>query len=178
MWNTSLWPWKASRIAITAAASAAAHAGMCVCSYSVLRAWYCAGISTDAGAWVSWAALVVGSLAGRTAEVGCLAHTLWCRFCRAACKSANDQGHEAKRSVGPGDGLEVRGGCWLWRANGLETSGSRPPTKTAACAVGRRPPGPGPERTKGVSAAPALMRERTVHANRHCQPNRSTRLCR
>ena len=47
-----------------------------------------------------------------------------------AFESLNDQGHGAQRSVGPGGGLEVMGGGGLWRDHGLETLGSRPPTKT------------------------------------------------
>ena len=63
-----------------------------------------------------------------------------------AFESLNDQGRGTKWSVGPGGGLEEWGGHWLWRDYGLETSGSRPPTKTVDSAVGRRPPGPGPGR--------------------------------
>ena len=84
-----------------------------------------------------------------------------------AFESLNDQGHGAQRSVGPGGGLEVWGGHWLWRDHGLETLGSRPPTKTVSRAVGRRPPEPGPERPKGVSAALTVERGITVFTNRH-----------
>ena len=65
-----------------------------------------------------------------------------------AFESLNHQGAGAKRRLaqeavwcGRGDGL--------WRRKGWETTGSQTPTKTGACALGRRPPGPGPGRPKG-----------------------------
>ena len=58
-------------------------------------------------------ALVVGSLAGRNGGAEDVADILLNLDAGAACKSANDQGHGAKRSVGAGGGLDAWGGRWL-----------------------------------------------------------------
>jgi len=92
--------------------------------------------------------LVVGSLAGRDVGAGDVAGIVAFIDAGAACKSANDQGHGAQRSVGPGGGLAAWGRRALERG-GRETSGSLEQWKRPALWVGRRPPGPGPERPKG-----------------------------
>ena len=89
-------------------------------------------------------------------------------FAGAGNKSVNDQGRgtsEASGALAP-EAVWCVGAGGLWRCKGWETTGSQTPTKTGS--AGRETAsGAWAGTAHPVSAAPALMREMTVHANRH-----------
>ena len=93
-------------------------------------------------------ALVAGSLAGGRVEREMAVECVLALMREAPCKSPSDQGAGAKRRLAP-EAVWCGRGDGLWRRKGWETTGSQTPTKTEACALGRRPPGPGPGRPKG-----------------------------
>ncbi len=93
-------------------------------------------------------ALVAGSLAGGRVEREMAVECVLALMREAPCKSPSDQGAGAKRRLAP-EAVWCGRGDGLWRRKGWETTGSQTPTKTGACALGRRPPGPGPGRPKG-----------------------------
>ena len=83
-----------------AAAPAAAPLGIYIIPFSPLRAGYGGRCGTEAGAYVSLRALVVGSLIdGRNVR----------EVVGAVNESANDQGRGTQWSVGPGGGLVREG---------------------------------------------------------------------
>ena len=102
-----------------AAASAAAPCGIYINLVTVLRAWHDVAISTDAGAEVSWLALMVLSLWAGT--VGRAPPLMPARSLARAHgpESLNHQGRGTQWSVGHGGGL-VR---WGWRALAVQGLG-------------------------------------------------------
>ena len=93
-------------------------------------------------------ALVAGSLAGGQVEREMAVKFVLVLMRGAPCKSPSDQGAGAQRRLAP-EAVWCGRGDGLWRRKVWETTGSQTPTKTGACALGRRPPGPGPGRPKG-----------------------------
>ena len=114
-----------------AAASAAASLWYIFILGTGLRAGYGAGVCTDVGAWTPWLAYGAGSLAGGTSGAGVVADGSTILDAVAACKSPSAIGRGTKWSVA-GEAVWCVGAGGLRRDNGLETSGSRPPTETGS----------------------------------------------